>query len=1448
MKDNFLKTIASFGIDIEPAEKSLQRLAEEIGNLDKQLNKLSNRIGFNDGIRIYDQYGKVIKTVDDTMQVAARNVKTITDVAKEHAMTVEEAAKSYGKLGQKVSQTKGFLDKMLSSTFFAHHLNFWLTSGILYGALDTLSQGIVGVEKGVKGLITVLPQLAENEEELRQAETSLIDITQKYGTSLEETMQVARSVGRMYKDIATVMGLVDQITLMNVIDNVRLEDATRGVEAAMATYGKTLKSTNEVLGFTGSLLDKITNLSHNAFVTGTDLVEILQRSSSAALNAKMSIDELLGLGAAATRATGMGGAEIGNMLKSVLAQLSAPSKKVREDIEAIGVKLHDTNGQLKDAYTLILELALATENAKLSQEDLNDAILSASRGVFQYSKLAALVGSFDEIVKNTALSLNAQGQTMKMAAQQLDTIERHVGQLKNTLIDLFSKAGDDGLRNTIKSTIDHLDQFLIGLKNVSSETIKFGAIVMGLGIALKVINGIFIKITTTIETVKTLKEGLTAATTLLAAAETAEGVAATGAATATNLFTAALSKNAPGLLFTVAVTALSAAMIKYTFNAGRAEKATLDLQQAMMDANQTALAKIRHDQDTVQFLETMAQKHEQLTQRINSGTLSTAEMTSAQKDLKAIEAAVASVVDDEGKAILARDGITAKSIKLIANMIEAKQKEQIVTNQAEIAKTESVINETQNRINAINAEIEALNNLLEARNAAAIIEKAKEVNPEAMEINRGLWFFNPEGPTPNIPLPEEMAAEEAIKEYNEKLKQDMEKQQDELKDQQNHLKNLIEQNRALSSSFTEITHIADPTHGLENKEKPQVKSMVDQIRALIENITALADAQKRVNDETQRAIEDTQTRIAYYQRENATVNDLLQAMREQANLIPLMIQKQAGIHEEADRVRLAIAALEARQKSLNTSTEDGKNAYKELTQEIDQLRDRVHQLGVEWWNLQKSMAEMTLSDLEYVRAVRKQNIEALQNEIDYLKENAASQEDLARIYSLSKDLLSILVQKHQEMINKINEQQSYINSLKEAQNGINTSTEEGRRIYDMYSKAIADAGETLNSYKKELLDVQKSQMSVYQDMYNNYSSYIDHLANLGLLTTQQQLAYLSQIDKTKLSLQAQWQLEEKLYDLRRKMLEEQRDAEIEHINQLKDAYQKASDARIQAIQDEIDALDRELELQREQKQLEEKQKALQEAQQKLANVQSERNVRIFNQGRWEYIADPQAVREAQKEVEEAQKDLNDTLEEISQNARKRALQEQLDYEREQQRIQLESYDRQIKEREDYWKKQIELTNQNWVSLLGIETANWQAYDQLVQQQLSQALASWEAYYSRVQQIMLETGGMIGAEPNTAGLPGYASGGAITADQIAKLHRGEYVLNAESVSLLGGFAGVERLVADLKTPEWRRPAVSSVSNTTQVNNSVNRSINIGTISLPNVYDVSGFLRNLRQLVK
>lgn len=392
----------------------------------------------------------------------------------------------------------------------------WLgTMGAIFETLNLLKEGTIDVEVAMKNLQTVLPQLSSDQGQYAQASKDIIGIMQKWGVSLDDVSTSARAFGRMYKDLNEVIQLTNNATLLNVVDNVELENAVKGNEAALATYGKTFKSVNEVLAFSAKLMDSITALSHNTLASGTDLVDILTQSSAAAKGAKVDIDQLLSLGAASVGATGMQGqgGNIGRMLRTVFSDLSVPTKKVEESIKAVGVNMRDTNGHLRDAYDIILDLSKATANEALSQEDLNKAMENAASGKFQYNKFAALVGSYDKIVKDTAISLNSQGKTAEMAAQQMDTVSRKVEQLKGTFVGLFSDIGGGGLNSALKDIIDGVNDFVLGLSQINPSTMKTIEVISGLAVGLKALVSIYNEVNSVSNTLVKMFSDITAGAT-----------------------------------------------------------------------------------------------------------------------------------------------------------------------------------------------------------------------------------------------------------------------------------------------------------------------------------------------------------------------------------------------------------------------------------------------------------------------------------------------------------------------------------------------------------------------------------------------------------------------------------------------------------------------------------------------------------------------------------------------------------------------------------------------------------------------------------------------------------------------------------------------------------------------------------------------------------------------
>ena len=515
--------------------------------------------------------------------------------------------------------------------------------------LKLLDEGVVKYEQGLKGLTTVLPELAGNQQALNQVGQSLIQTTEKYGTSMDDSLTIAKNFGRAYKDQATVLGLVDEVTKLNVVDNVELAQAQAGVQAGLSTYGKAFQDTNDVLSFSGDLIDKITNLAHNALVNATDLTVGLQKSSAAAMNAGVSLDQFLGLMAAGTKTTGLPGSQIAQALKTIFAQLAAPSKQVEDDLDKIGIKVRDANGNLRDAYDIILDLSKATKDSTYSQEDLNTAIEKVARGSVNYSKLAAIVGNYGEIVKDTNLSQQAAGKTNEVAAQQLDTLARKLQTTKNILIGMFADAGTSGLSGELKGLVDGINQFLLGLSKVSPLVIDGGIALAGLGIAVKVATGMYDAISGAVARFIPLKAAATASTVAKTVALEADTVATEEAATATTALDVAMDAN-PVALVTLAIMGLGGALVAYIYHAGAAAKQQLELNSSVDDAAQ----KYEDLNDKLSKAAQGTQEHRDLQNQSNT----------AMQELAQLMPDVVSKWDAEGNAVAIDNDKLRENIEL----------------------------------------------------------------------------------------------------------------------------------------------------------------------------------------------------------------------------------------------------------------------------------------------------------------------------------------------------------------------------------------------------------------------------------------------------------------------------------------------------------------------------------------------------------------------------------------------------------------------------------------------------------------------------------------------------------------------------------------------------------------------------------------------------------------
>lgn len=449
-----------------------------------------------------------------------------------------------------------------------------------------------------------------------------------------------------------------------------------------------------------------------------------------------------------------------------------------------------------------------------------------------------------------------------------------------------------------------------------------------------------------------------------------------------------------------------------------------------------------------------------------------------------------------------------------------------------------------------------------------------------------------------------------------------------------------------------------------------------------------------------------------------------------------------------------------------------------------------------------------------------------------------------------------------------------ISDLTEKQKECDQTTEDGQQAYNDLGEAIEDCKEKSDEAYKSLVELEAKQREIYGNTILAQIETIEKLSKFGFNTDALFNNLISDTDINKMTQSQKFEYIQKLIDKAQGDIDKQSEDRIKLIEDQKEVYLKASNAKIEAIQAEMDALDEQEEALQRQKDIEEElqniaqaNKELAEAQTKLSNVQKEKNIRIFQNGRFEYIANPQAVKDAQKEVEDAQQALidaqqsfNDKMTEIAAEDRKKALQAEIDAEKEKQDTKSKFYDEQISDLEDFQKSFMEDFIKGNKELNDQTIKDFGALGITYNKQLEglfSIISGWATQMRSQLQSVIDKKNEAGAGDLSSGIistptASYDSGGEIKRTEPALVHAGEYMLNRDNVRKMGGISGVKNLLSSVNSPV--APTLKFASNLPSImkqitsSSSTDNSININSLNLPGVTNCDGFVRNIRQKSK
>ena len=480
--------------DASALAHNLGNQTTEVRSYEQELRRLQSRCE-----ALYSTYRKA--PTQENLQAFAETRRALQQVEKEYDR--------YQRSIQGASRAQSEFARKAMSHFQ------WITTGAAIGLAAggpmLLENEMTNIDYRMAGIRQVIPSIEANPnmkdsdptgftnelQKMNQAMTDFIGIASKYGQSTDEVFDAAKSIGRMYgqgdNGVINTKVFTDQAAKMAVADAFSMEEATKGLEAAMSQWNLQTENTNELLNRSSEIIDIWTRAAHSGAASGQDISQAIQVAGASAAQAGVSFSFFTSLVETGVRTTARSGNEIGQALKSLFVTMG--SGKADKALKLWGIKTKEigTDGveHVRSLEKQILDVSLAVSS---TNKDTTKFLSTLAGGKYQYSKISAILKNYKEILRMQGV-LNdgkTKGFADEQVAVQLDTIKRRFEQAKAEAVNFVAALGQNGGFDSLKWVATQIRDITVGLRKLTEEAGKgqinvltlakyLGYVVAGLG-------------------------------------------------------------------------------------------------------------------------------------------------------------------------------------------------------------------------------------------------------------------------------------------------------------------------------------------------------------------------------------------------------------------------------------------------------------------------------------------------------------------------------------------------------------------------------------------------------------------------------------------------------------------------------------------------------------------------------------------------------------------------------------------------------------------------------------------------------------------------------------------------------------------------------------------------------------------------------------------------------
>lgn len=478
--DSMVQIMQTLGLNYNPAINATLKFEKSIGSLNKQLaemkmnamkgakdinNTFSSQLGSMTGSKtIVDQFGAPLKTVQTEAKKSATTIKDManqydaaTNNAKQHGKAVKDVNDGYNILGSE----------------FQRRSQWFLTGTMFYGVINGAKEALSTIKDVEMGMVEIARVMEDSNFVFNDYRDDLLKLGVDYGQTFDNVQDISLRWAQAGYNVKDSLQLTqDSLMALNTAEL----DATNATESMIGIMAQWQLQAEDL----SLVMDKVNKTADNYTVTSQDLVDGLLRSSSAARNMNMTLDETIGLLTTMREASGRTGAEVGNALNSILSYVQRPGSI--KTLESMGIQMFtdSTKSQFRNALEIFKDISTrwgslsgeiqdgfvkSADDAGLFSEELatalgiqeewNDVqqrdVSQASAGVYRRNYFIGMIERMSNVQGILNGMMDAEGYSMAENARTMDTLEKKNQSLKTSMEALAVAMGDAGLGGTLSS-------------------------------------------------------------------------------------------------------------------------------------------------------------------------------------------------------------------------------------------------------------------------------------------------------------------------------------------------------------------------------------------------------------------------------------------------------------------------------------------------------------------------------------------------------------------------------------------------------------------------------------------------------------------------------------------------------------------------------------------------------------------------------------------------------------------------------------------------------------------------------------------------------------------------------------------------------------------------------------------------------------------------------------